>query len=181
MKRKQLTIFLDEIEAIPIESIRSTFNPRQYELIKSHITLCREDEIEELDVIKNNLQNIEVYEFELQTNGLKRFSEGKGLLISIKDEDRKFQKLRELVLKNGNSIPREHKAHITLMHPRNSTCNDAKFEEIKKFELPKKLSIKRISLIEQEIGEKWRTLKEFELKNKNHQSISIKCGGFCSS
>jgi len=48
MKRKQITIFLDETEAIPIEAIRKRFNPRQYKLIKSHITLCREDEIEDL-------------------------------------------------------------------------------------------------------------------------------------
>ena len=39
MKRKQLTLFLDEDKAQSIESIRQRFNPKQYKLIKSHITL----------------------------------------------------------------------------------------------------------------------------------------------
>jgi len=53
------------------------------------------------------------------------------------------------------------------MQSRNSACDDMKFKEIQKFEFPKKLSIIKISLIEQEIGEEWKTLKEYELKNKN--------------
>jgi len=166
MKRKQLTIFLDKTEAIPIESIRQKFNLKQYQLIKSHITICREDEIEDLQRIQNNLENIQKVEFELQTHGLKRFSEDKGVLISLKDEKREFRKLRELILKNGKSIPREQKAHITLMHPRNSTCDDEKFEEIKKTKIPKTLSIRKISLIEQEAGKKWKILKEYYLKRK---------------
>lgn len=167
MKRRQLTIFLDQTESIPIESIRRKFNPRQYELIKSHITLCREDEIEDLVRIHNKLENIEMDEFELRTNGLKRFSEEKGVLITVIDKKGKFRKLRELILKNGDSLPREHESHITLMHPRNSTCDDDTFKQIQKIELPKSLSIKKISLIEQELGEKWTTLREYGLKRKN--------------
>lgn len=167
MKRQQLTIFLDETEAISIESIRRKFNPRQYRLIKSHITLCREDEIEDFRLIESNLGKIDMEQFELKINGLKRFSEGKGVLITITDEKNQFRKLRELILQNKNSTPREHKAHITIMHPRNSICDDEKFRVIQKFELPKKLSVKKISFIEQEIGKEWRTLNEYELKRKN--------------
>lgn len=167
MKRKQLTIFLDEVESIPIESIRRKFNPRQYELIKSHITLCREDEIEELMNVQANLEKIDFHQFELKTNGVKRFSRGKGVFIPIKDEENKFCELRRLVLENICDPPRVHEAHVTLMHPRNSTCNDEKFKEIRQIELPKILSIKKISLIEQEIGKEWSILKEYRLKNKN--------------
>lgn len=167
MKRKQLTLFLDEIESIPIESIRKKFNPKQYELIKSHITLCREDEIEDLKRVQYNLENMEMNEFELSTNGVKRFYENKGVLIAVKDEKKIFRKLRELILQNKNSIPREHKPHITLMHPRNSTCTDKIFGEIQKYDLPKKIRIKKISLIEQELGSKWSTIKEYKLKNRN--------------
>ncbi|MDT0559552.1 2'-5' RNA ligase family protein [Ichthyenterobacterium sp. W332] len=167
MKRKQLTLFLDEKESKIIETVRKKYNPRQYELIKSHITLCREDEIEDIRHIKRNLENLDVYKFVLLTNGLIRFSGGKGLLISIIDKEQKFQKLRELVLQNEVSNPREHIAHITIMHPRNSICDDTKFKEIQNFELPKKLGISKISLIEQEIGKEWKTLKAYELKYKN--------------
>lgn len=167
MKRKQLTIFLDEVESIPIELIRRKFNPRQYGLIKSHITLCREDEIEELINIQINLEKIDFHQFELRTNGVRRFSRGKGVFIPVKDEENKFRELRKLVLENICNEPREHEPHITLMHPRNSTCNDEKFKEIEQIQLPKILSVKKISLIEQEIGKKWRTLKEYRLKKKN--------------
>ncbi len=107
-----------------------------------------------------------MFEFELITNGLKRFSDEKGVLIAVKDEEGNFRKLRELILKNRGSMPREHKAHITLMHPRNSTCDDDKFKEIQKMGLPTNLSIKKISLIEQEFGKKWTTLQEYNLKKK---------------
>ena len=126
MKRQQLTIFLDDIESRTIESIRRKFNPKQFKLIRSHITLCREDEIKDLSLIQSKLRKIEIYEFQLKVGRLKRFSEGKGVLIAIEDEKNQFHKLRELILQNKNSFPREHKAHITLMHPRNSTCDDKK-------------------------------------------------------
>ena len=158
---------MDEIESMAIETIRRKFNPIQFKLIKSHITLCREDEIEDLSRIQNNLENIDMHDFELQTKGLKRFSEERGVLISVTDEERKLLKLRELVLQNESSVPREYKAHITLMHPRNSTCDDEVFKEIQKIELPQKLSVETISLIEQEIGKEWKTLKEYKLKKKN--------------
>ena len=67
MKRKQLTLFLEEKECKIIETIRKKYNPRQYELIKSHITLCREDEIEDIKHIKRNLENLDVHKFELTT------------------------------------------------------------------------------------------------------------------
>ncbi len=108
-----------------------------------------------------------MYEFEMQVGEIKRFSEGRGVLMSIKDEENEFLNLRKLILNNGGSIPREHEPHITIMHPRNSTCNDEIFEEVKKVKWPEKISIKRVSLIEQEIGKKWRVLKEYELKNKH--------------
>lgn len=167
MKRKQLTLFLDEEASESIEFIRKKYNPEQYKLIKSHITLCREDEIENLEAIQKKLENIEFEKFELHTNGLKRFSKGKGLFIDIKDEKQQFKKLRAIILQNGEVKPREHQAHITLMHPRNSTCDDIKHKEILKIDIPKKFSFSKISLIEQKIGKVWKTLKEYKLNSKN--------------
>ncbi|MEO0898808.1 MAG: 2'-5' RNA ligase family protein [Bacteroidota bacterium] len=166
MTRKQLTLFLDEIESEPIEWIRRTYNPIQYDLIKSHITLCREDEIEDLTHILINLEEIDIQQFELKTEGVKRFSNGKGVFIPVLDEEHNFRELRRLILKHAEYPPREHKAHVTIMHPRNSTCNDDIFSEIVKVKIPKILSIKKISLIEQEIGKEWRILSEFSLKKK---------------
>ncbi|MEO1655801.1 MAG: 2'-5' RNA ligase family protein, partial [Bacteroidota bacterium] len=92
-----------------------------------------------------------------------RFSEGKGVFIPLLDVHQKFIQLRQRLLCKEGLLPRFHEAHITIMHPRNSTCTDAIFEEIIAVKLPKKLKISRISLIEQVIGEKWKVLDEFSL------------------
>ena len=52
--RRQLTLFVGEKDAITIEQIRQKFNPLQFKLIKSHVTLCREDEIENLEQVIEN-------------------------------------------------------------------------------------------------------------------------------
>jgi len=46
--RRQLTLFIDQGDAQIIEMIRAEFNPLQHQLIKSHVTLCREDELNRL-------------------------------------------------------------------------------------------------------------------------------------
>jgi hypothetical protein len=51
--------------------------------------------------------------------------------------------------------------HITIMHPRNSTCTDQTFAAIKQIQLPEKLSISSASLIEQRNGQMWRTLRSY--------------------
>ncbi|NMR33228.1 hypothetical protein HIO71_03290 [Chryseobacterium aquaticum] len=46
--RRQLTLFLDDHYSTEIETIRRKYNPVQYKSIKSHVTLCREDELENM-------------------------------------------------------------------------------------------------------------------------------------
>lgn len=162
--RKQLTLFLDEKESISIEEIRKEYNSKQYELIKSHITLCREDEIEDLEIILNNLRNLNIENFELDLEQVKRTSDGKGVLIPVIDKKKTFQNLRKSVLNSINKNPRNSEPHITLMHPRNSTCEDYMFEKIKNITLPEKVKIGKISLIEQEIEKEWKVIKEYKLK-----------------
>lgn len=57
-KRIQLTLFIDEDESAPIEKIRKEFNPGQYALIKSHVILCREDELEQIENVLLNLERL---------------------------------------------------------------------------------------------------------------------------
>lgn len=53
--QRQLTLFVAQAAAVTIESIRAAYNPKQTELIKCHVTLCREDEIQDLEKVVNNL------------------------------------------------------------------------------------------------------------------------------
>jgi 2'-5' RNA ligase len=162
-KRIQLTLFTDEKESKAIEKIRKEFNPEQFELIKSHVTLCRETELEPLENLIQTLEALDYKYITINFGPPVRFCNGKGVLIPAIGDTDQFQKLRELILSGiiidqGNPTP-----HITLMHPRNSTCTDGIFEQIENTGFPDKLAFRKISLIEQEEKNKWKILKEFEL------------------
>lgn len=165
--RRQLTLFVDPSDAVTIEQTRQKFNPRQFEIIKAHVTLCREDEIENLEQVISNLflltqtqQNIFI-----EFGKVARFDNGKGLFLPATNDKKEFENLRSKALFRLYDNPRNQEPHITLMHPRNSTCTDDIFRQIEKQNFPTKLEFKRISLIEQENGGQWRTLKDFEFKN----------------
>jgi len=163
--RIQLTLFVRQNDSITIEAVRKKFNPEQYTLIKNHVTLCREDELEDIDKILENLRQLKTNPISITFDDVKRFSEGKGVLIPAKTENSSFDILRNIVLNGVIENPRKQEPHITLLHPRNSTCTNAIFEEIKNIPFPKQLTFDTISLIEQELGKKWNTIAEFKLNS----------------
>lgn len=158
LPRRQLTLF---IENKTIEKIRAKFNPLQYDLIACHVTLCREDEFEDLANVISKIKTINIETpLQLTFNKVERFDNGKGVLIPASAENKDFHNLRAKIL----DAPRNHLPHITLMHPRNSTCTDAVFEEIKSYKLPKIIAFNKISLIEQKDNGKWKILEDFLLQ-----------------
>lgn len=161
--RRQLTLFISDQNEI-IEKIRAEFNPIQYQLIAAHITLCREDEIASIDTVIANIKSIVLNKpLEIDFNPPLRFENGKGVLIPAKEQNSAFDELRKVVLKGINESPRKQEAHLTLMHPRNSTCTDLIFEQILAYKLPVQLSFNKISLIEQKDGGQWFTIEEFQI------------------
>lgn len=163
MKRLQLILFLDAQESSPFEDIREKYNPIQHGLIDCHITLCREDELLDLNQVKINLQNLKFLPLQLEFGEPQRFSDGKGVLLPVLDETEQFQILRNRILKDIIEHPRVHKPHLTLMHPRNSTCTDVIFEEIMNVPLPSHDLFKKVSLIQQLNEEKWEILEQYPL------------------
>jgi hypothetical protein len=163
--RTQLTLFINEKDAKIIEEIRQKFNPKQYALIQSHVTLCREDELENIEQILYNLTHLKHNPITINFGNIILFSDKKGVLIPAIDNLESFESLRKNILKGIIEKPRIQEPHITLMHPRNATCTDEIFAEIQKYDLPNAVKFTKISLIEQERGEKWVVLKEFDLKN----------------
>ncbi|MEO8404396.1 MAG: 2'-5' RNA ligase family protein [Chitinophagaceae bacterium] len=161
--RRQLTLFIQKNDGQYIEDIRSKFNPLQSELINSHVTLCREDEIEDIGKILYNLTHLNQKEINVKFGQVAKFDNGKGALIPGTAENEEFQELRQKVLKGVGVKPRRHEPHITLMHPRNSNCTDMIFEAIEKAKLPAQLIFNTISLIEQVNGEHWTVVKTFDL------------------
>lgn len=162
-KRQQLTLSVAEKEAMAIEQIRHAYNSQQFDLIKAHVTLCREEEIANITRVVQNLSKLQQNPITLSFGKAIRFADGKGVLMPAIGNNAPFEALRASILQGLIENPREHAPHITLMHPRNATCNDAIFAHIEQIALPQQITFKKISLIEQEIGEKWITLREFEL------------------
>ena len=165
-KRLQLTLFIDAPDAVSIEKIRKEFNPAQYDLIKSHVTLCREDELEQIEKIILNLTHLKHGPVTIDFGRVVRFSEGKGVMIPAAGDNDPFQQLRKTILHGIIEQPRKHEPHITLMHPRNATCTDDIFNQIQQSIFPDQITFQTIALIEQEAGKKWHVMKEFELNKE---------------
>lgn len=164
-KRIQLTLFLDADVSESIEHLRQTFNPEQYALIPAHVTLCREDELEQIEQIIQRIPVLELANVTVDFGQVARFSDGKGVMIPASGDNAPFQALRAQILQGFIEKPRRHEPHITLMHPRNSTCTDAIFEQIQKCHLPERITFRSISLIQQEMGQEWKILNVFVLKS----------------
>lgn len=161
-ERIQLTLFVKQEESAEIETIREKYNPEQFRLISAHVTLCREEELTDLPDILKILENLNAFEIVVDFGPAEKFANGIGVLLPGLGDNTSFQNLRKLIL-SGNPVIRKHEPHITLMHPRNSTCTDAVFLHIKKQNIPNKLIFNKISLIKQKNGMAWEILKEFEL------------------
>ena len=165
--RRQLTLFVEPRHAETIELVRKQFNPKQFELIRAHVTLCREDEIQNIEKVIENLHFLKEDEISIEFGPVKMFDKGKGVLLPAGPDNKEFQELRNKVLRGITDNPRHYEPHITLMHPRNSTCSPELFEEIEKIKIPYKLSFNRITLIEQKNGGVWNILQEFALNSNN--------------
>ncbi len=164
-KRIQLTLFVSEKDSGQIETIRQWFNLAQYALIKSHVTLCREEELEQLERVIDNLEKLEHEAITIDFDNAVRFANGAGVLLPAIGNYDEYHQLRKKILHGIIDKPGIPEPHITLMHPRNSLCTDDIFEQIKNYNLPAKLTFSTISLIEQEPGMEWQVLQEFALKN----------------
>jgi len=160
--RQQLSLFIEPPSTI-IEEIRSIYNPKQYRLIPAHITLCREDELQPLNDILLSITTLSLKEpLQINLDPIERFANGKGVLIPATKTNIKFDKLRALILGEITPIKKQW-PHVTLMHPRNSRCDDKIFAALKKYRLPTALYFTKISLIVQKNSDPWKIIDEFTM------------------
>lgn len=164
--RRQLTLFLQKDSSEIVEKVRRKYNPKQFELIKAHVTLCREDEIENLGEVLINLAALEEQAITIQFGKPVRFNNGRGVYLTSGDTQ-EYSQLRQKILSRIISEPRKQIPHITLMHPGNSACNDEIFEQISKEDFPSCFTFNEVSLIGQKDGGKWKVLKSFGLMKAN--------------
>ncbi len=153
--RTQLTLFVDPADAAVIEMVRSTFNPAQFALINSHVTLCREDELHPITTVRNNMSTLQMEPVTIDFGPPVRFADGKGVLLPAVRIPDSFLHLRKQVLRGITDHPRVQEPHITLIHPRNGTCTDAIFEQISQNSFPASITFRKVTEIVQIDGNAW--------------------------
>lgn len=157
--RRQATLYLDGPEQIGVEKIRERHNPVQSQLIRAHVTLCREDEVEDWQVLEERLIAIGQLDVALQFDKLVR--DGDLVYLASRKPASTFHQLRHRLLATDNVEPRIHQPHLTLIHPRNGTCDADTFASIESAFRPFEALFQTVTLIEQENGGPWRDLKSF--------------------
>jgi 2'-5' RNA ligase len=148
LTRKQASLYLTDVPHI--EAMRWKFNSQQAQLIPAHVTLCREDEVDDWDLLRERVEAIK--DFELTLNFGEPAREENFVYLPIIDGEDRFHELRRLLLKRE---PRRSTPHVTIIHPRNGTCDDASFDEISRELTPFQFTFREIQLIQQFAGEGW--------------------------
>lgn len=144
------------LSGIPeVEQMRSQFNPVQAQLIPAHITLCREDEVNDWKALEYRIRQI--LPFELVLSFGRPIRDENFVYLPVESGIAAFDELRRLLLSNGPDVPRKHMPHMTIVHPRNGACCDATFDEIAKQIQPFTFTFREVHLIEQTNGGPWVT------------------------
>ncbi len=154
--RRQATLYLPLPDSTAIESLRSRFNPVQFELIRAHVTLCREDEVSDWDKFASRLSDLRTIEVTLSFGLPVR--DDNLVYLPATGSTESYDALRSLLLSTRNSLPRKHIPHITIVHPRNGSCSDFVFGEIASQLKPFTATFRSVTLIEQVDDEPWQDL-----------------------
>lgn len=153
--RRQATLYLKGKKEVDL--IRHRFDPAQANIIGTHITLCREDEVENWDELA------ELVEFKKPSKLLLNFGlpqRDKNFVWLPCEDDSEFDRLRAEML---GPTARKQTPHLTLIHPRKGYCTDTIFAEITAAYAPFSYSFEEIAFIEQTDGGVWKVLETFGL------------------
>jgi 2'-5' RNA ligase len=148
--------------AIDFEELRRALDPIQSLLIPAHVTLCREDELNQISdsELRVRLSRVHLKSITLRFGRPEAF-DGHGILLTCIGGASDFRSLREHVL--GSITIREQRPHITLAHPRNPKSPGNSLARA--LSLPEVISITfpAIRLIEQHGVQPWKVLQQFKL------------------
>jgi 2'-5' RNA ligase len=157
--RRQATLFLRDNATI--DQLRWKFNPIQAALIAPHITLCREDEVDDWGRLEQVLREHRQQSVTLHFGNPLR--DGNLVYLPSSGAQTEFENLRALLLDTATSKARPHQAHVTIIHPRNGVCTSATFADIAASLRPFTATFEHVSLIEQIDGGPWRELGCYSL------------------
>jgi hypothetical protein len=128
------------------------WNPLQAQLIRSHVTLIREDEVDDWSQLAKRLQGVPV-SLCLEFGSPKR--QQHFVYYPCIAGQAAFHQLRCELLQVKSEAVRVQEPHITLIHPRNGVCTDATFAEVLQMAAPFSCHFHEVTLIEQAQGGRW--------------------------
>ena len=151
--RRQATLYLQPPASERIEALRARFNPVQFALIRAHVTLCREDEVNDWKDLAARLEALVKIHVPLTFGAPVR--EADLVTLPAIGPTEEFDELRGSLLSVEGVPARKHKPHITLVHPRNGSCSDADFATIRAECHPFTMTFRVVTIIEQVEGGRW--------------------------
>ncbi|MEP7325852.1 MAG: 2'-5' RNA ligase family protein [Gemmatimonadota bacterium] len=158
MTRRQATLYLTPPHTEIVELLRSRFNPVQFGLIRAHVTLCRDEDVADWEALSLRLARVGVINVTLAFETPIR--DGNLVYLPATSSDGSFDRLRHALLGPVSAARKQH-PHLTLIHPRNGTCSDAMFDEIRSRWVPFTAAFREVTLIEQIDGGRWMNLVTF--------------------
>lgn len=164
--RRQATLFLRGRRVI--EDVRARFNPEQSRLIDAHVTLCREDEVDDWPRLAARLRGRPPVGVTLEFGEPVR--QGDMLFLPCSGSTSAFDEVRANLL--GHRV-RKHEPHITLIHPRSGKCTDEIFEMARSLIKPFSHTFDEVSLIEQTAGGIWRSFERCSLSDEKEYRDGI--------
>lgn len=157
--RRQLTLFVPSKSASRLEAARQLLDPIQFKLIRVHVTLCREDEIEDMNDKQLQARASTAAAIRLEFGRPERFS-GHGVQLRCVAGQARFHELRCQLL--GSPSTRPQQAHITLAHPRNPQAPGNTLENMAAVEGCFSISFAMASIIRQMGDGPWVVEQSFE-------------------
>ncbi len=162
--RRQLTLFVPDGTAPWLEPLRQQLDPVQRDLIAAHVTLCREDEIVDLE-LPALWQRLATESPVTLIFGAPRRFDGHGLLLPCVDGATAFQQLRVRAL-DSDAI-RTPEAHLTLAHPRNPRAPGNIEAKLGALPVPLSVTFRAVALIEQINGQPWEVRETVTLTGRD--------------
>lgn len=159
--RTQLSLFVPDSAAAPLERVRARVDPLQHRLIPAHVTLCREDELAEVP-LESLLDRLGrgALALTVQFGAPERVQEH-GLLLPCIGGQQAFQQLRVHLL--GAATVRDLAPHITLAHPRNPKAAGNALENAAHLAGARSIHFEQVQLIDQTDGGPWQVRRTFVL------------------
>ena len=160
--RVQLSLFVPPLIADRLEQVRELLDPVQAQLIPAHVTLCREDELQDIDFADLGaiVASSGAGAIRLKFGGPEVF-QGHGVLLPCIEGEEEFHEVRCRLL--GYRSVRRHAPHITLAHPRNPRSPQNSVANHLAVQAGLVITFAEVQHIRQEASMPWRVLARHAL------------------